>query len=675
MSYIVAFTGLPSSGKSTIINSLLHKRVLQSGVCRTTTEKNLLEDVVIDDGGNKFFVLDLPGICDSEEKDMKFTDMTMAHITNANLIFWVSDVNKAFITTHEVNEYMKIKNYLNKLTSETGTIYDIGIILSKCNMSEKNFHSYEKKNNKNTHDENGELCDEYEDTNIEDMIKKVREKFPDENIILFNAFGRIIHSKKTTQNFKKFIENICGHANDWHTRFSISKFYNTIKERQEKEYCSFFEKKYDEFIKSKLNIDILLNSCDKLLDDNKTKYILEKSSLIIGDNHNFQIILKNEDYHKFQFILKFADKYVEIYKKNTDIITLSILRYLLHILKSKHYSININKINNYNEQMIYKEFFDFYSNLSKNDKIKVLDDYIIKNISGLTHMETTNLYHRLSNNFIFNVAEKNKNKNKMNQTLIEYEFTILNNNSFVSFDNTNYDNTYICTSIKNKLDKLDFAIKEEIVDNIIFTNKYNLTQENRLKIMLMLERITLEKEITKYNIKQKINKFIKETQDPSKFKIMSNCMILYCQELIKEYQFNPADLSIFVNGKEDDFDNIKTKIDKFYDNYNKLTNDNAYIILNKLQILNCLYDNNYDNAEYDFKQKVTSRWLNSSSSLWSRIYKSKKYTDITRIMFKKIFSKQIVFCDEFSPLIGNIYNPVHKYELLFNEKENDYIII
>jgi ribosome biogenesis GTPase A len=54
----VAFVGLPSSGKSSIINSLIFKRKLQSGVCRTTTEYQLLEEIVIDDNGNKFRVID-----------------------------------------------------------------------------------------------------------------------------------------------------------------------------------------------------------------------------------------------------------------------------------------------------------------------------------------------------------------------------------------------------------------------------------------------------------------------------------------------------------------------------------------------------------------------------------------------------------------------------------------
>ena len=120
LDFKVAFIGLPSSGKSTIINSLLGKRLLESGVCRTTTKYKLLNDIIEDDNNNKFNVIDLPGICDSEESDTNFNELTNTYIKDANLIIWTSDVNKAFITTHEVNEYNRIKEYIKNLNNETG---------------------------------------------------------------------------------------------------------------------------------------------------------------------------------------------------------------------------------------------------------------------------------------------------------------------------------------------------------------------------------------------------------------------------------------------------------------------------------------------------------------------------------------------------------------------------
>ena len=180
--FIVSFVGLPSSGKSSIINSLVLKRLLQSGVCRTTTEFKLIEENIFDDNNNKFKVYDLPGICDSEEKNNNnFNDLTYAHITNSNLIIWTSDVNKAFLTTHEVNEYNKLKKYIKDIENMTGKLYYVIIMLSKY---DKNLNSVKKDNIKI----NSEIEDSDEDTNINDLIVKVKNKFSYEDIILYNAY-------------------------------------------------------------------------------------------------------------------------------------------------------------------------------------------------------------------------------------------------------------------------------------------------------------------------------------------------------------------------------------------------------------------------------------------------------------------------------------------------------
>ncbi len=57
--FLVAFVGLPSSGKSSIANSLLFKRLLQSGVCRTTVDATIIEDCVTDYNKNLFKILNL----------------------------------------------------------------------------------------------------------------------------------------------------------------------------------------------------------------------------------------------------------------------------------------------------------------------------------------------------------------------------------------------------------------------------------------------------------------------------------------------------------------------------------------------------------------------------------------------------------------------------------------
>jgi GTPase Era involved in 16S rRNA processing len=246
MDFVTAFVGLPSSGKSSIINSLCFKRLLQSGVCRTTTEYKKLDIDIFDDFNNKFKVIDLPGISDSEENEMKFNDLTYTHIIDANLIVWVSDVHKSFITTHEVDEYNKLKDFITKRQEDTGTIYKIVIMLSKCdkeiNYTKKPTIKLTKKNDLE------EITDLEEYTDINDLVNKVKEKFPNEDIILFNAYGRSYHNEKSSNTLKTFIRTISGIPKNVNTTFDISKYMKNYVEEQKISYELKFESVYKIFI-------------------------------------------------------------------------------------------------------------------------------------------------------------------------------------------------------------------------------------------------------------------------------------------------------------------------------------------------------------------------------------------------------------------------------------------
>ena len=247
--FIVSFVGLPSSGKSSIINSLVFKRLLQSGVCRTTTEFKLIDEDVFDDKNNKFRVYDLPGICDSEEKNNnKFNDLTYAHITTSNLIIWTSDVNKAFSTMYEINEYNKLKKYVKDLGCISGKLYYVIIMLSKCD-SNINYHKKEKKIRKNI---NNEIEDFDEDTDIIDLIRKVNEKFfLEEDILLYNAHGRSYHNNNTSPILKKFVKSF-GIPSNFNTTFDISKYILNYEKNQQKAYFNKFLNISIEFLNNKV---------------------------------------------------------------------------------------------------------------------------------------------------------------------------------------------------------------------------------------------------------------------------------------------------------------------------------------------------------------------------------------------------------------------------------------
>ena len=101
----LGFAGLPSAGKSTMVNALAGKRVLESGICRTTTEACLVgatnrigaaqkwvRTKLESDDGVEFCALDLPGICDSEDTSGSFNKLT-----NTKLVIYTgADVGEKY---------------------------------------------------------------------------------------------------------------------------------------------------------------------------------------------------------------------------------------------------------------------------------------------------------------------------------------------------------------------------------------------------------------------------------------------------------------------------------------------------------------------------------------------------------------------------------------------------
>ena len=243
--YTVAFVGLPSSGKSSLINSLFGKRILSTGICRTTTEVRLITDEIKDDAENKFNVIDLPGICDSEEKDDSFNKLTYEYITTANSIFWCSDVRNAFITSHEVSEFNKLKEYLNKKSYDNNKLYELNIILTKCSEIFDNDDSVITISEDALDDE---IKEEVEETSIKDIYKKTKEKFSGHDIILFNAFGRSYHHPNSTITLKKFVEKIAGIPSKENINFSITDYILNYDSKNINLKETNFSKKMEEYI-------------------------------------------------------------------------------------------------------------------------------------------------------------------------------------------------------------------------------------------------------------------------------------------------------------------------------------------------------------------------------------------------------------------------------------------
>lgn len=300
----IALVGLPSAGKSSIINSLIGKRMAQSGVSRTTTEVKLYDNLISDDD-IKYKIYDLPGIADIEDKDNNFDTLIFDTIRKCNMVIWVSDIIKSFITNHEMKEFEKISNYIKQLGLNEGIPIQLIILLSKVDknliIKEEDYETCIENNDEEL--DNDELkCDE--ETTIIDIYKNVKEKFKDVDIICFNAYGRSYYHKKSSTTLKNFVKQY--NPNNININFNLKKYYDNIPIIHDNtKINSFLETHFKRFL-NKTQKSISYN-CD-------TDNINMPNNLILG-----------QDFRNI------SNKFVEIFNSiYTDNNKLKLIRFILY---------------------------------------------------------------------------------------------------------------------------------------------------------------------------------------------------------------------------------------------------------------------------------------------------------------------------------------------------------
>ena len=249
----IGLVGLPSAGKSSIINSLTGKRVAQSGVSRTTLEPKLYETLLSDDNIN-FNIYDLPGIADIEDNNNTFDTVIFEIIKKCNMVIWVSDIIKSFITNHEMKEFTKIQNYIKTLGINEGIPIQLLIMLSKV---DRNLDTIEPTNIKQTinkpevksedkPEDKPEINDDEivdnEDTTIINIFKNIRDKFKDIDVLLFNAHGRSYFNNKSSNTLKQFIKQY--NPIDVNTTFNIKKYNDNIPQYNDDVKIKYFVENY-----------------------------------------------------------------------------------------------------------------------------------------------------------------------------------------------------------------------------------------------------------------------------------------------------------------------------------------------------------------------------------------------------------------------------------------------
>jgi hypothetical protein len=254
----VAFAGLPSAGKSTMINALAGARFLETGVCRTTRAPCVLGSdepehalkcgwkraTMRSDDGVALCVVDLPGICDAENtgKEENFTELTMQWAAHCDVIVWVTDVRTCFLTSHEKLEYEKLKGALDKVAVETGRLFQFCVVLAKCDVDIVSVGAQGSNAAKSGHGAQrcaqhaktieGEIVTPYEETTVADCVVRAKKLFPGEHIVAFNAFGRII-ARNSSEALKALAAQLAPNSRNVNTEFNMKWATTNLPEKRQ----------------------------------------------------------------------------------------------------------------------------------------------------------------------------------------------------------------------------------------------------------------------------------------------------------------------------------------------------------------------------------------------------------------------------------------------------------
>ena len=495
------------------------------------------------------------------------------------------------MTTYEVNEYNKLKKYIKDFSDISGKLYYVIIMLSKC---DKNLNSVKKDKIKN----NNEIEDSDEDTNINDLIIKVKNKFPEEDIILYNAYGRSCHNEKTSSTLKKFIEKMIDVPTKFNILFDISKYILNFSDKQEKLY-------FDKFI-IRYNSIIIINS------DYDDIVFLFWMKITNNEQLNHLMKIRNDKFDNNYNIFKFINLVIENNQEYLKIINLKLIDYYKDILINNDY---IDTVDNYYRRL------NHYKDYTQDDINKLFIN-IFKQSSLL---DQTEIYTKLFQ------------------------------------DDFDYDKTYlIISSIHSEgYNKEDFKFTN-IFNCYIKTLKYGSDYGRSFchfysKILLIINKIPIyiNNDYIEHN-------YIEHT-------IEAHILLIE-----KKYDYNIS------------YDKTLTLSEKFniFLNYlNKLNEDNDYILLNKLQIINVLFSDgntilkiskykisfnihskpNFIEGNGSILDRFKPNFIENNDSILNRFKHNDTYLNIVNQIWTKIYSNIQI---PYNGFIGN-FIPLDLTELLY----------
>ena len=432
--FIVSFVGIQSLEKIYVIESLVFKKLLNPEIYKSTLEFKLIEEYIIDDKNNKFNVYNIPDSYNIYNYTT-FNNLKYSYISKSNLIIWISNIHNAFQTIEEINEFNKLKKYIKDIEESTGKIYYIIIMLSK----------YEYITN---------LENSNELININDLILKVKNKFPEEDIILYNVYEK--PNNIMYYIFKKFIKKI-GILKEYNTLFDISKYILDFTNKQQISYYNKFLFIYDKFLNNE-PYDIILfwkNITLKEQVEHITKIIKYRNY--------------NNNYRVFQYINLVSN--MINFNKNNHIVNHHMYKYYIDILKNNKFSYLENYYKNYSQDEVIYLFVDNFINLPFNIQLSLYKSIIFNNnIEDIIIIKILNCIH-----------SKGYTKEQFNFIQIFNNFIKINNNN-----NNKYYHFY--TRIKGTINN-NYIIEIPYALSLLeqfnyYIDKLNLLSENTDYILL-----------------------------------------------------------------------------------------------------------------------------------------------------------------------------------------------
>jgi hypothetical protein len=151
------------------------------------------------DDGAEFCALDLPGICDAEDKKGTFDKVTREWAAKCDVVVWVTDARTAFLTTHEAREYAALRAAIQEKADEDGTLYQFLVVIAKYDVGPTTNTTTTSSTTPCTSSTgirllDGEIMTRTEDTTIEACFARVQRMFPATRVVKFSAFARILKS-------------------------------------------------------------------------------------------------------------------------------------------------------------------------------------------------------------------------------------------------------------------------------------------------------------------------------------------------------------------------------------------------------------------------------------------------------------------------------------------------